>query len=158
MRGLTARWAGLLKWGVGEGWDDVGAGWLGRGESLIVSCIIYFLHFCYVLDSDSLHLNAKWRFHNKAIKGKRLSLDIYTFIFNIYGSSRSQSADTGSVWLLGHQIKQYSLPVIAPSGLAFKYWSEIQCHHCGSLIILRCSSVSARPISEGARCYSAPLR
>lgn len=32
--------------------------------------------------------------------------------------------------------KHHSLPVITPAGLAFKYWSESQCHPCGSLIVL----------------------
>lgn len=45
MRGLTARWAGPLMWGMGEGWDDVGAGvdWLDGvvGGTMIFSFVIY---------------------------------------------------------------------------------------------------------------------
>lgn len=49
---------------------------------------------------------------------------------------QSQTLWTLAMSLLGHRIKQCPLAVITAPGQAFKYWSKIQCHHCGSLIIL----------------------
>lgn len=114
------------------------------GLSLIFSSIYFIcisLHYVFDLDSNfsqilkTIFLKLINKITLVSTSNKLISLCIFSYsMLNILPVLKvTQSPlDLCVTW-----VTELDSPlVITPWGLALKYWSEIQCHHCGSLITL----------------------